>query len=344
MKKNNLSEIANIFRNSDNFLLSTHIHPDGDGIGAEIALGLGLRKLKKDVIVINSDPIPENYCFLPSEGLLKDPGYLNSNFDVGVSIECSDLDRAGKIVKQAFLRIKNIVNIDHHPGNGFFGTYNYVVTSASAVGEQVYDLLKALKIKFDKNIAECIYTSILTDTGSFAYSNTTKRTHEVVVDLLKYDINPTEIYQNVYEVSSLGKIQLLGATINSLEVDKEKGMAWITITRETFKSTGTSYDDAEGLINYARSIKGVKVALSFTEISQNKIKVSFRSKVDDVNVNEIAASFNGGGHRRASGALLEGDLNEVKDKVLSRMFEYIAKGNNKTKKTKSSKILAEKAG
>ncbi|MFH1823892.1 MAG: bifunctional oligoribonuclease/PAP phosphatase NrnA [Candidatus Firestonebacteria bacterium] len=324
MESHNLKDIVKVFKRENNFLLSTHVHPDGDGIGASLALALGLRKLKKEVSIAFANSLPENYYFLPFDGLLKKIDLSNAGCNIGVAIECSDLNRLGDI-KKVFKCVNQIINIDHHPGNTFFGDYNYIVSSACAVGEQIYDILKVLKIKFDKDIATCIYASILTDTGSFAYSNTTKRTHEIVVDLLNYDLIPSEIYKNIYEINSLGKIQLLGLAINSLEVSQDKKISWITLKNDAFKKTGAVYEDAEGIINYARSIKGVDVAISFTELDSNKIKLSFRSKKDEVDVSKIASLFNGGGHIRASGAQVKGKLKEVKEKVLKKVFEYVSK-------------------
>ncbi|MFH1074150.1 MAG: bifunctional oligoribonuclease/PAP phosphatase NrnA [Candidatus Firestonebacteria bacterium] len=322
MKNNSLREIVKAFKKHDDYILSTHINPDGDGIGAEIALGFGLKKLGKKVIISNSDPFPENYEFLPCNGLLKEKDAVKSSYNVAVSLECSGLSRVGKL-KKVFLKSKKIINLDHHSSNDYFGDYNYVDDKAAAVGEQVYYILLGLGVKIDLDIATCIYTSLLTDTGSFAYSNTTRKTHQIVVELLDYGVNPSEVYQNVYEVSSLGKIQLLGKALNSLHADKKRGVAWITLMKDSFRKTGTLYGDSEGIINYARSIKGVNVAISFTELENGRVKISFRSKRDDIDVNKIALSFKGGGHKRASGAVIEGNMKEVKEKVLKKVFEEI---------------------
>ena len=322
MKNNTLREIVKAFKKYDDFILSTHVNPDGDGIGAEIALGFGLRQLGKKVTISNSDPFPENYEFLPTGGLLKEKDSIKASYAVAVSLECPGLDRVGKL-KKVFLRSKKIINLDHHPSNDYFGDFNYVDDKAAAVGEQVYNILLGLGVKIDLDIANCLYTSLLTDTGSFAYSNTTKKTHQIVVELMDYGVNPSEIYENVYEVSSLGKIQLLGKALNSLHTDKKRGVAWITLMKDSFDKTGASYGDSEGIINYARSIKGVNVAMSFIELQNGRVKISFRSKRDDIDVNKIAVSFKGGGHKRASGAVIEGSMKEVKEKVLRKVFETL---------------------
>ena len=322
MKNNSLREIVKAFKKYDDFILSTHVNPDGDGIGAELALGFGLKKLGKKVTISNSDIFPENYEFLPTNGLLKEKEDIKASYNVAVSLECPGLDRVGKM-KKVFLKSKKIINLDHHPSNDYFGDYNYIDDKAAAVGEQVYGILLGLGVKIDLEIATCIYTSLLTDTGSFAYSNTTKKTHEIVVELMEYGVNPSEVYQNVYEVSSLGKIQLLGKALNSLQSDKKHGVAWITLMKDAFAKTGTLYGDAEGIINYARSIKGVNVAISFTELQNGRVKISLRSKRDDIDVNKIALAFKGGGHKRASGAVIEGSVKEVKEKVLKKVFEAL---------------------
>jgi phosphoesterase RecJ-like protein len=322
LRNNSLREIVRAFRKYDDYILSTHNNPDGDGIGAELALSFGLKKLGKKVVIANSDPYPENYEFLPSNGLVKDKDAIKASYNVAVSLECSGLDRIGKM-KKVFLKSKKIINLDHHMSNEYFGDFNYIDSGAAAVGEQVYDILLGLGVKIDVDIATCIYTALVTDTGSFAYSNTSKRTHQIVVELMNAGVNPSEIYQNIYEVSSLGKMQLLGKALSSLRTDKKRGVAWITLKKDNFIKTGTAYGDSEGLINYARSIKGVNVAISFTEVEEGRVKISLRSKKDDFDVNKIALSFNGGGHRRASGAILEGSIEEVKEKVLNKIFDYI---------------------
>jgi len=324
VRSNSISEIANALRKGDDFLLTTHVHPDGDGIGAETALALGLKQLKKTVMVVNSDPIPSNYCFLPLEGLFRDRVPKHAYFSCAVALECSEPERLGKL-QETFRGIETIINIDHHPGNTWFGDYNYVRTEACAVGEQVYDILKTMKVRIDPGMAACIYTSILTDTGSFSYSNTTWRTHEIVEDLIKLGANPTDIYQAVYESNSPGKIQLLGEILSTLSFSPDKRVAWVTMTRKAFKDTHTSYEDAEGMINYARSIKTVDIAISFTELNSGKVKVSFRSKTHEQDVNKLAALFNGGGHTRASGCVIDDTLENTKKQVLERVLLFMKK-------------------
>ena len=345
VKNNSLKEIVRAFKKYNNYILSTHVSPDGDGIGSELALGFGLRKLGKKVTIANSDPFPANYEFLPCNGILKDREEVKSSYDIAVSLECPGLDRVGKL-KKVFLKSGKIINLDHHMSNDYFGDYNYVDEGAAAVGEQVYDILIALGVKLDINIATCLYTSLATDTGSFSYSNTTRRTHEIVIELMKYGVNPSEINQNVYEVSSLGKIKLLGKALNSLNVDKKYGIAWTVLLKEVFEKTGTTYSDSEGIINYARSIKDVNVAISFTEINGERVKISFRSKRNEIDVNKIAVFFNGGGHKRASGALQEGTIDDVKEKVLNKTREEIKRVSIKKFKPgiKSCGVSAKKKG
>ena len=189
MRNNSLKEIVKALKKYDDYLLSTHISPDGDGIGSELALGFGLKKLGKKVTIANSDPFPANYEFLPCNGILKNREEIRNTYGVAVSLECPSLNRVGKL-KKTFLKSGKIMNLDHHMSNDFFGDYNYVDEGAAAVGEQVFDILVGLGVKLDLNIATCLYTSLLTDTGSFSYSNTTRRTHEIVIELMKYGVNP----------------------------------------------------------------------------------------------------------------------------------------------------------
>jgi phosphoesterase RecJ-like protein len=312
---NELKKIVSVIMSGKDFMLSTHINPDGDGLGAEIALGLALRKMRKKVVVLNQDPVPENYKFLLPAGFMNKTAYDKRREYIGISLECSDKDRLGDI-QEKFFKSETIINIDHHPVNKMFGSLNYIRPSACAVGEQIYDLINELGVKFDKYIASAIYTSILTDTGSFAYSNTSKRTHEIAIEMMKYGVDTSEVYRQVYEVNSLKKLALLGMALSSMEVNKNGRLAWVTLSNDVFVKTGASYEDAEGIINYPRSIKGVEIAVSFAELKNNKTKVSFRSKSKNIDVNKIASLFGGGGHSRAAGALISGDLHSVVKEVL----------------------------
>jgi len=317
-----IGTLASVFEKENNFLISAHVNPDGDALGSQLALAIALRRLGKKVTLANAHPVPNIYHFLPQWDTIrvKPENILQS--DVFVAIECPTLDRLGCMHEHAKMS-KVIVNIDHHISNTRFGKYNYVETSAAAVGEQIYDILNFMKFEITFDIAICIYTSILTDTGSFAYANTTHKTHKIASELIKLGVNPTEISQYIYENNSMSKLHLLALTLETLQMSSDGKIAWVILTKDMYEKTKTNFDETDGFINYVRSLAGVKVAILFRE-EQGKIKVSFRSKDRAIDVNKIALKFGGGGHRQASGCTITGKITDVKNNIIAEVTSSLS--------------------
>lgn len=317
-----LKKIAKIIRENKSFFITSHIRPDGDSIGSQLALKRILERLGKEVIIVNHDPVPKIYDFLPGSESIKQELPENKEFDVTFvldSPEHSRLESSAETIRRA----KVIINIDHHLGNERFGKYNYVDIKASAVGEQIYELTKVMDFKIDREIALGLYVGILTDTDSFRQSNTTSRTHEIVAHLMKIgDLKPAQITHQVYETQLPSAIKLLSMTLDTLERSEDGRIAWMTITDEMFKETGATLAETENFINYVRSVKGSEVAVLFTELTKDEVKVSFRSK-PSADVNSIARTFGGGGHLRASACTLKGALEEVKQRVLAEVKKQL---------------------
>jgi len=218
---------------------------------------------------------------------------------------------------------KTVINIDHHVSNENFGRYNWVDTGRSSVGEMVFELFKAFKLKVDYDDAVAMYVAIMTDTGSFKYTNTTARTHRVTAELIEAGVRPYDIYGRIYETSSLQDTSLLGEALQTLKVSDDGKIAWLWVTKEMLKKTKASLEGTEGIINFARSIEGSEIAILFRETgTENRIKVSFRSK-GNVDVNKLAGSFGGGGHATASGCTVFGKIEEVEKKVLDKAQEIL---------------------
>jgi len=308
--------VVELIKESSNIAILSHIMPDGDNIGSCLALYNALVKLGKNVIVALDDDVPEVYRFLKNSDQIVKPEN-DYNLDLVIALDCGDAGRLGKSAK--YLENNKIINIDHHISNSNFGHYNIVDVNASATAELVYDLINKLKINMDKDICECIYTGIVTDTGLFQYSNTTSETHRIVADLISNGVEPAKVYKDVYQNNSLSKIKLLGEALSSIELHYSNKIASIILKKELFEQIGAKDEDADGIINYARDIKGVEVALLFRETEDGKIKIGFRSK-DFMNVNEIAQMFGGGGHKRAAGATAVGEIRDIKDKVLKAVI------------------------
>lgn len=320
---NNFNEITKLLEKNNSFLITSHKNIDGDAIGSELALYFILKKLNKKPIILNQDRLPRIYNFLPDSDKVHclEDNYINiKNIDVGIIVDCSNFERIEETYK-IFKNIKNIINIDHHNSNKKFGDLNYIDSSASSVGEIIYDLIKFINLDLlDEKISTCLYTAIITDTGSFRYSNVSSKTFSIVSDLASQGIKPNLIADNIYNRNTYSGLKLLGKALLTLEVDESNYASWLTITRDMLNDTEANDEEVEGIIDIARTLENTEVSILFRETKDNKIKVSFRSK-GDFNVNEFAGKFNGGGHPNSSGCVCSGKIAEVKEKILSELFK-----------------------
>lgn len=320
---NNFNEITKLLEKNNSFLITSHKNIDGDAIGSELALYFILKKLNKKPIILNQDRLPRIYNFLPDSDKVHclEDNYINiKNIDVGIIVDCSNFERIEETYK-IFKNIKNIINIDHHNSNKKFGKLNYIDSGASSVGEIIYDLIKFINLDLlDEKISTCLYTAIITDTGSFRYSNVSSKTFSIVSDLASQGIKPNLIADNIYNRNTYSGLKLLGEALLTLEVDKSNYVSWLTITRDMLNNTEANDEEVEGIIDIARTLENTEVSILFRETKDHKIKVSFRSK-GDFNVNEFAGKFNGGGHPNSSGCVCSGKITEVKEKILSELFK-----------------------
>lgn len=320
---NNFNEITKLLEKNNSFLITSHKNIDGDAIGSELALYFILKKLNKKPIILNQDRLPRIYNFLPDSDKVHclEDNYINiKNIDVGIIVDCSNFERIEETHK-IFKNIKNIINIDHHNSNENYGDLNYIDSSASSVGEIIYDLIKFINLDLlDEKISTCLYTAIITDTGSFRYSNVSSKTFSVVSDLASQGIKPNLIADNIYNRNTYSGLKLLGKALLTLEVDESNYVSWLTITRDMLNNTEANDEEVEGIIDMARTLENTEVSILFRETKDNKIKVSFRSK-GDFNVNKFAGKFNGGGHPNSSGCVCSGKIAEVKEKILSELFK-----------------------
>jgi len=299
------------------FLLTSHKNLEGDAIGSMLALAELLKAAGKKVILLPPENIPDLYKFLPDAPKVKTKKKLNGiRYDVACLTDCTDLNRLGK-VKSGIYLTRPIINIDHHISNTNFGSINWVEPDMSCSGEQVYCLFKKMNLPINKRTALYIYIAILTDTGSFRYSNTTSKTHEIAAKLIPMGINPAYIYRKIYEETERPTLSLLASVLLTLNTSKDGKIAWIHITRKMLRSHSSSLDDTQDFVGFPRSIKGVKISIAFKEAEKGIIKVSFRSN-DGLDVNRLAGFFGGGGHTSASGCTLKGTISEVEKSVLNR--------------------------
>ncbi len=318
-----MQEVIAAIRSHKKFLIAAHVNPEGDSLCSQLAMAELIRSIGKEAVIINNDPAPAHYEFLPGIGRLSTDLSKKVDFDAALILDCPTMKRVGGVA-DLIGKEKFVINIDHHISSERFGDANWVDSNASSTGEMVYKLFKAMNAPITKEIALSLYIAILTDTGSFNYDNTSAITHEIVGDLLGYGLEPGSVSESVYERRTLIDIKLLGLVLSTLKVNSTGEVAYLAITRKMISDTGADIAKSEGFVNYARSIDGVKVAVLFKEDAKypNRINVSFRSK-SGADVNKIASFFGGGGHVKASGCILEGDLADVEAKVVSKIEESL---------------------
>lgn len=323
-----MQKIVSHLKTSKRVLVASHENPDGDAIGSLLAMGLALEKMGKQATLFNPSPIPAVYRFLPSVSkivkTLGDNAKGEQAFDTAVILDCGDIERIGAAAK-VMADIPVLINIDHHVTNTGFGHLRRVETEACATAEIVYHLIQELGVQLDCHIATAIYTGILTDTGSFRFSNTNRASFGICAEMVDLGVDPLMVAQYVYGTYSLGRIKLLNLALDSIEISRNGQLSIMTVTRKMLTKTGTHPEDADGLINYARRIEDVKVAALIHEEENNgthrsgrtrPYHVSLRSD-GAVDVAEIAASFGGGGHTAAAGFSIEATLPEIKAKIIA---------------------------
>jgi bifunctional oligoribonuclease and PAP phosphatase NrnA len=298
------------------FLVTSHTRPDGDAIGSTLALALILRKMGKSAEVVLGDSVPVIYRPLPHAETIVHTSRVNGRYDAAIILECDSLLRT----RLQGLDGHFLINIDHHETSKPFANVNWIDPSACAVAEMVFRLALAAGVKITPEIATCLYTAVLTDTGAFCYSPTSACTFELAKILVEHGADPARIAQNVYFSSPTSKMRLLGAALSNLQ--REGVVTWMSVTRRDMDRCGALEEDCEGLVNYALGIAGVEVAIFFRETHDERVRISIRSK-GAVNVADLAAKFGGGGHTCASGFSLPGSLAQAEKKVLSELHSKL---------------------
>jgi len=317
------SELRNIIEGNSTFLVVSHIMPDGDSIGSLLSMADILKKMDKEVTCIINDTIPNKYRFLPGiENIIEEK---ELKCDVLIALDCGDEERLGLSQK---LRnyAKTIVNIDHHKSNSEFGDLNLIYENASSVGEIIYLIAKDFGITIDYAMALCIYTSIITDTGSIKYSNTTPTALRILADLTEIGVQPDYISRKVFETKSREYTTLLKMALDTLEIYNEN-ISVISITKNMMEESKAKEEDTDGMINFAREIEGVEVAVLLREKDDSTIKVGLRSN-EWCDVSKIAEEFDGGGHARASGCNFKGSLSKAKKEILECIMKHMAEDMN----------------
>jgi phosphoesterase RecJ-like protein len=315
-----LSQVVELIENKSNFAITTHIKPDGDGVGSSLGLCWLLRSLGKNAEVIVHGDVPQAYRGLPGADEIRDVRTIDGKYDAIFVIECSDIDRPGI----AGLENEFTVNIDHHSTSAHFASINWIDSTASAVGEMIYNLCKAIGGRITKEIAECVYMALVTDTGSFHFPNTSERTLKVASELIKAGAKPADIGESVYYNYPWSRIELMRRVLETVRRDETGRIALMRQTVEMHDLAEAVDGDNNGFVNIPLAAKDIVAVVYMREIAPNQYKASLRSKAE-LNVAKVAEKFGGGGHKNASGLSIEGDWDEKERELVAELQLAILK-------------------
>ena len=324
--KQNLDEIVKTLQGANNILVACHVFPDGDALGSQLALGEVLESLGKNVFLYGEDAVTHLYDFLPgSERIITMLPDLR-DFDCAVALDCGDNKRLGQGM-DLLLAIHPFIVIDHHFGHKDFGDMRWVDHTRSSTGEMVYELIMAMGADISKDVAFCLYTAIVSDSGSFKYASTSAETFRIAGELVEKGVKPAKVAGKLFDNFTVNRLQLLNEVLATLQLHCNDKLAVIRVTREMFERTNAIKADTETFINYPRSLKTVKIAIFLKEAENGLIAVSLRSKGKEYDVARIAGLFSGGGHRNAAGFKRSGvSLDEVERALLAEVAPLLGAG------------------
>ncbi len=319
-----LQAAAGFIREQDDFLVVSHVQPDGDAVGSTFAVAWMLQSLNKRFTLINEGRIPDKFSYMagPHSVIEYETAPPERKFAAVISVDCADFGRIGA-VSECFEPERKLLNIDHHATNDGFGTVNLVRSDAAATVEVLYDLALQLNLEFTPELNNCIYTGLLTDTGGFRYSNTTPKVMQIAADMLARGVKGHELAERLLETMTLGQVSLLKRSLNTLSFAHENKVAWLSVTLDDLSATDASSEDMDGLVNYARNVEGVEVGMLFKEKEPGIIKVSLRSG-GLADVAAIAQKFGGGGHVKAAGCTIRGAMSEAVERVVREVGMALA--------------------
>lgn len=310
-----ITRIIETIREHQTFCVVGHVRPDGDCIGSQLALSLALIAQGKKVSCWNEDSVPDKLKFLDPDKIFQKPK-RGEKFDCVIATDCASFERLGKCGECVTDR-KVLINIDHHQSNTRYGDINWISAREASTGELIFKLLKAASWPITKQIADCLFTAVSTDTGSFQYATTKPMTYNTAGELVKRGANLAKICDEVYQSHPLSRVKLLKHLYNKFRLTHDDQIAYLWLKKKDFARTGADTSESEGLIDHIRDIQPVEIACVFEEIEPEMTRISLRSKNPKVNVNEIASQFGGGGHKAAAGARIPGRPLAVQRRVIS---------------------------
>jgi phosphoesterase RecJ-like protein len=316
--RSEVQQIVDAIRTRQRFVLSSHARPDGDSLGSQLAMAYALRAIGKDVVVVNADPAPSTLMMFPGVADIRIAPDAGGSFDAAIIMECSDLARTGVTgLDRSF-----VINIDHHPGNTGYGQINWFDAGAAACAEMVFDLVRALGAPLSLEIATHIYLAVLTDTGSFHYSNISPRTFDVCRQVLEAGVDPVRISRQVFDTNTIGRLKLFGTVMRGMALDATGRIAVLYLDRSIAATTGGEYDDTDGLINQPLTVKAIQAVVFFKHVDGDQYRVSLRSK-GDIDIGVIAKTYGGGGHKNASGCTATGGFDALRDAFVEHIEHAI---------------------
>jgi bifunctional oligoribonuclease and PAP phosphatase NrnA len=318
-----IERILEAIRPCASFCVAGHVRPDGDCIGSQLGLTLALRNEGKEVACWNEDTVPHKYAFLDPGGVIQKPK-PGREFDCVIAVDSASYERLGQVGEQIKNR-KVLLNIDHHASNTRFGDLNWVMPRAPSTGELIYQLLRQARWPITPPMADCLFTAVSTDTGSFQYATTRPTSYHVAGELVKRGANLETICREVYQSFPLSRVRLLQRVYNRFRLTDDNRIAYFWLKQADYARTGADKADSEGLIDHLRAIEPVQVACVFEEVEPEMTRVSLRSKTAAVDVNQIAALFGGGGHPGAAGARVSGRPLSVQRRVVSAIKQALAR-------------------
>jgi bifunctional oligoribonuclease and PAP phosphatase NrnA len=315
-----VTHVADEIRARQRFVIASHIRPDGDAIGSQLAMAYALRALGKQARIVNRDPPPEPLLVFPGVSEIEIAERVDDTADAVIVMESGDLTRTGV----GGLDRGFVINIDHHVGNTMYGAVNWFDVSAAACGEMVFDLVRELGVPLSYEIAIHVYIAILTDTGSFHFSNISPRTFDICRRCVEAGVHPPTVARSVFDSNNLGRLKLFGAVLSRMELDATGRLALLYVDRQLAAECGGTYDDTEGLINLPLTVKDIQAVVFFKESGPDDWRLSMRSK-GEVDVNAVARQFGGGGHKNASGCNAAGRFEDLKVLFRQKILEQIDK-------------------
>ncbi len=318
-----LDQIGEVLRNHHSFVLISHVRPDGDAIGSQLALGYSLMALGKSVRLINEDGLPDNLTFMAGSAKIELPPAEPLDVEVAIALDTATKPRLGDNALHAASKAKIWLNIDHHKSNPAYGDLNLIDETSPATGQILYQLITALELPLPAESRDAIYVATSTDTGSFQYPSTTAKTYEMAADLIHRGLDVGKINSDIYDNHPYRRVELMRALLNTLELSADGLVAHWDMHDQTRVDLNLLPEDSEGLIDIIRAIRGVQIAVFFEELESGKIRISMRSKDRRVDVSNVALEFGGGGHTLAAGIRMAGPLEEAKKQVLAALRRHI---------------------